>query len=245
MYNVKVYSIFYSVFTIYNNTIYYFYNIQFLQYTMNIILPFISGFLAAVIGIFPPGLINMSAAKIGVSDGRKRAMMFVLGALIVIYFQTYISVLFAKYINNHEEVLVLFREIGFGIFAALSIYFLFFAKAPTKKLDKKNLQLKSKRSGFLMGVLISAINFFPIPYYVFVSITLASYKLFAFNTIAINSLVLGVVVGSLSVFYCYVVFFEKMKTKTDYFLVNMNKIIGYITGFVALLSLVNILMYYY
>ena len=187
----------------------------------------------------------MSAAKISVSDGRKPAMMFVLGALTIIYFQTYISVLFAKYINNHQEVLVLFREIGFGIFTTLSIYFLFFAKAPANKLDKKSLQLKSKRSRFFMGILISAINFFPIPYYVFVSITLASFKLFSFNTIVINSLVLGVVIGSLSVFYCYVVFFEKMKTKTDYFLLNMNKILGFITGFVAFISLLNILMYYY
>jgi threonine/homoserine/homoserine lactone efflux protein len=212
---------------------------------MTIILPFLSGFFAAIIGIFPPGLINMSAAKISVTDGRRRAMMFVFGALIIIYFQTLISVLFAKYINNHDEVIVLFREFGFGIFTALSIYFLFFAKTPNNKLDKKNLQLKSKRSRFFMGVLISAINFFPIPYYVFVSITLASYKLFFFNTIAINSLVTGVVAGSLSVFYCYVVFFERMKTKTDYFLVNMNKILGIITGFVAFLSLINILMYYY
>lgn len=212
---------------------------------MSLILPFISGFFAAIIGIFPPGLINMTAAKISVNDGRKRAMMFVSGALIVIYFQTLISVHFAKYINNHDEVVVLFREIGFGIFTGLSIYFLFVAKNPTNKLNKKNLQLKSKRSRFFIGILISAINFFPIPYYVFVSITLASFKLFKFDTISINSLVLGVVLGSLSVFYCYVVFFEKLKTKTDYFMLNMNKIIGLITGFVAILTLINILNYYY
>ena len=127
---------------------------------MSVILPFLSGFLAAVIGIFPPGLINMTAAKVSVSDGRRRAMIFVLGALLVILVQTYISVIFARYINKNEEVVVLLREIGLGIFTVISIYFLFFAKTPKKQIDKENIQLKSKRSRFFMGMLISAINFF-------------------------------------------------------------------------------------
>lgn len=212
---------------------------------MSVILPFLSGFLAAVIGIFPPGLINMTAAKVSVTDGRRRAMIFVLGALLVILVQTYISVIFARYINKNEEVVVLLREIGLGIFTVISIYFLFFAKTPKKQIDKENIQLKSKRSRFFMGMLISAINFFPIPYYVLVSITLASYKIFTFDAVSIYSLVFGVVVGSFSVFYCYVVFFEKLKTKTDYFVKNMNTIIGLVTGFVAILTLINILNYYF
>lgn len=212
---------------------------------MSIILPFLSGFLAAVIGIFPPGLINMTAAKVSITDGRRRALVFVLGALLIILVQTYISVLFARYINNHQEVVILLREIGFGIFTLISIYFLVFAKTPKKQIDKENIQLKSKRSRFFMGMLISAINFFPIPYYVLVSITLASYNLLTFDSFSIYSLVLGAVVGSFSVFYCYVVFFEKMKTKTDYFVKNMNAIIGLVTGFVAILTLVNILNYYF
>ena len=210
---------------------------------MNIILPLLSGFIAAVIGILPPGLINMTAAKVDFTDGRKRAMVFVSGALIVIFIQTYISVIFAQYINNHEEILVLLREIGLVIFSILSIYFLFFAKKPKLK-SKDSLQLKSKRSRFFMGMLISAINFFPIPYYVFVSVTLASFNVFKFNSISIYSLVFGVVLGSFSVFYLYVVFFNKMKDKTDYFMKNMNKIIGIITGIVALFTLYNVVKFH-
>ena len=211
---------------------------------MSIVLPFFYGFLAAFIGVFPPGLINMTAAKVGITDGRKRALMFILGATIIVYLQTYISVLFAQYINQHAEVVVLFREIGLGIFIALTIYFLFFAKSPNLK-KQEQLQLKSKRSRFFMGMLISAINFFPIPYYVLVTITLASYKLFVFQSMSIYSFVFGVVIGSFSCFYCYVVFFEKLKAKTDYFVRNMNTIIGIITGLVAILTLINILNYYY
>lgn len=222
--------------------LYSFYNLQytFFQYTMNIILPLLSGFLAAIVGVLPPGLINMSAAKISLTDGKKRAMLFVLGALIVIFFQTYISVLFARYINSHHEVIAVLRQIGFVIFTVISVYFLFFAKKPNFN-QGENLQLKSKKSRFFLGMLISALNVFPIPYYVLISITLASYRVFSFESSAIYSLVLGVVLGSLLVFYFYVVFFNNIKSKNNFFAQNMNAIIGVITGLVALLTLYNIL----
>jgi threonine/homoserine/homoserine lactone efflux protein len=211
---------------------------------LTLFLPFFFGFLSAVVGVIPPGLINMTAAKVGITDGRKRAMMFVLGATIIVFLQTYISVMFAQYINQHQEIVVLFREIGLGIFMALSIYFLFFAKEPKINPEEK-LRLKSKRSRFFMGMLISALNFFPIPYYVFISVTLASYKLFNFETASTYSLVFGIVFGSFFVFYCYVLFFEKLKSKTEFLIKNMNKFIGIVTGIVALITLVNVLKFYF
>ena len=211
---------------------------------MTLFISFLSGLLAAVIGIFPPGLINMTAAKTSINDGKNRAMLFVFGALVVIFFQTYISLIFAQYINNHPEVVVLLREIGLIIFSVLSIYFLGFAKKPNPQKDS-TLQIKSKKSRFFIGILISAINFFPIPYYVFVSVTLASFKVFSFDAVSIFSFVFWTVSGSFIVFYCYVVFFNKMKSKTDYFISNMNTIIGSITGIVAIITLVNVIKYYY
>jgi threonine/homoserine/homoserine lactone efflux protein len=211
---------------------------------MSVLLPFFFGFLAAIVGVLPPGIVNMTAAKISLIDGRKRAMMFVLGALIIVFFQTYLSVIFAKYIDKHDEVIVLLREIGFVIFVVLTIYFLKFAKAPKIKTDEVE-KIKSKRSRFLMGMIISAINFFPIPYYALVTITLASYNIFAYEQMQNCSLIFGIVIGSFVIFYFYVVFFNKMKSKADYFVQNMSKIIGIITGLIALLTLFNILKYYY
>ena len=211
---------------------------------MTIIFPFLFGFLAAAIGVFPPGLINMTATKVSLTDGKKQAMMFVLGALIVIFFQTYISVIFAEYIDKHDEVVVLFREIGLAVFIILTLYFLVFAKKPQIK-DQENLKVKSKRSRFFMGMVLSAINFFPIPYYVLISITLASFNVFSFKILPICSFVFGVVTGSFLLFYWYVVFFNKLQSKTDFFVNNMNKIIGSITGLVSLVTLINVLKYYW
>jgi threonine/homoserine/homoserine lactone efflux protein len=210
---------------------------------MTFILPFLFGFIASIIGISIPGLINMTAAKVSLKDGRDRALLFVFGALIVIFFQTYIAILFARYIDSRPDVMVLFREIGFGIFAALTIYFFFFAKKSNPK--DKPVKIKSKTSRFFLGMLLSALNFFPIPYYVFITITLSSFGYFNFRTFEVFLFLLGVLMGSFSVFYYYIRFFNKLGLKTDFFNKNMNIIIGSITGAVALITLVNIIKYYY
>lgn len=211
---------------------------------MALFTPLFSGFIAAAIGTIPPGLLNMSAAKINSKEGRKNALWFIVGAIVVIFFQVSVAVLFARVIDNRPDIITLLREIGFVAFSTLTIYFLFFAKKPTGK-KKSKIQKSSKKSRFFLGMLLSGLNLFPIPYYVLVSITLASYQLFVFENSVIFTFVLGSVLGSFAILYCYIAFFGKIEQKTDYLMRNMNTIIGSITGLVALVTLFNILNYYF
>jgi threonine/homoserine/homoserine lactone efflux protein len=206
------------------------------------ILPFFLGFFTAAIGIAIPGLINMTAAKVSIRDGKDRAILFTYGAIVIIFFQTLLAVLFAKYIDSRPDVVVLFREIGMVIFMVLTVYFLFIAKKPKPK--KEQIKMRSRTSRFFLGMLLSALNFFPIPYYVFVTMTMASYELFQFEKVPIALFLLGVVLGSFTIFYCYISFFKKIESKTDFFFKNMNTIIGSITGIVALITLFNVVKYY-
>lgn len=210
---------------------------------MNYITPLFFGFISAFIGIIPPGLINMTAAKVNHKEGKRNALWFVLGAILVICFQVFFAILFAKVINRRPDLVTLMREIGFGIFTALTIYFLLIAKKPKGK--SKKLKNKSKTKRFFLGMLLSALNFFPIPYYVFISISLASYKLFSFDTTSIFIFVNGVIVGSFLVFYFYISFFGRIESKRDYIMKNMNTIIGSITGLIAIITLINIINYYW
>ena len=74
---------------------------------------------------------------------------------------------------------------------------------------------------------------------------MASYKLFSFELVQEFLFVFGVLLGSSMVFYIYVEFFNKMRNKADYFIDNMNKIIGTITGIVALITFINLLKLYF
>ena len=210
---------------------------------MNIVTSLFLGFFTAFIGIIPPGLINMTAAKVNLKEGKRNAMWFVLGAILVIFFQSFFAILFAKIINRRPDLVTLLREVGLGIFATLTLYFLVLAKKPKDKTRK--FKKNSKTNRFFMGMLLSGLNFLPIPYYVFVSVTLASFKLFSFDTTSIFIFVNGVVLGSFLVFYGYISFFNKIENKTDYVTKNMNTIIGTITGLISVITLWNVIKYYW
>jgi threonine/homoserine/homoserine lactone efflux protein len=210
---------------------------------MNIVTSLFLGFFTAFIGIIPPGLINMTAAKVNLKEGKRNAMWFVLGAILVIFFQSFFAILFAKIINRRPDLVTLLREVGLGIFATLTLYFLVLAKKPKDKTRK--FKKNSKTNRFFMGMLLSGLNFFPIPYYVFVSVTLASFKLFSFDPTSIFIFVNGVILGSFLVFYCYISFFNKIENKTDYVTKNMNTIIGSITGLISVITLWNVIKYYW
>lgn len=210
---------------------------------MGLALPLFLGFLTSSVGITPPGLINMTAAKVSLKEGRTQALVFAAGASTVVLFQCYIAVLFARFLDRHPEVVIMLREVGLAIFGALTLYF--FLTGRKSKPEKKDVKLHSKKSRFFFGMLLSALNFFPIPFYVFISITLASYKLFSFDRLFIYTFVFGAGLGAYFAFYCYIAFFKKMETRTQFILQNMNYIIGSVTGLVSVLTLINILEYYF
>ena len=209
---------------------------------MTIALPLFLGFLTSAIGITPPGLINMTAAKVSIEEGRTRAFVFAGGAVTIILLQTFLAVVFAKFIDKTPSVVILLREVGLVIFTGLTLYFFL----TTKKIKRNDddVRLKSKKSRFFLGMLLSALNFFPIPFYVFVSVTLATYDYFSFEKSFIYNYVIGSGLGAYFAFYCYISFFKKMESKTEFLLNNMNYIIGSITGLVSIITLVNIINYY-
>lgn len=206
---------------------------------MAIAMALLWGFFLSAIGIALPGLINMTAAKISVRDGKSRALIFITGALVIIFIQTYIAVAFAKLINSRPDLIFMLQEIGLVLFSLLTIYFLFFAKKP--KLAAEDTKVRTKVGRFFLGMLLSALNFFPIPYFVFVSVTLANNGHIVFAPLNNFMFVFGVLIGSFTVFYFYIIFFKKIEHKTAWIMRNMNYFLGSVTGLVALVNLIKIL----
>lgn len=210
---------------------------------MNLLSPFFLGFIVAAIGITPPGLINMTAAKVSLKDGRNEAISFAVGATVIIFFQTYLALLFANFINSHPDIISLLQETGLFIFIGLTIYFFWKAKRP--KLPKSKTKVRSKTNRFFLGMLLSALNLFPIPYYAFISITLSSYGYFSFLESFIYTFVGGAVIGSFLVFYLYIVYFKKRETKSSFLMNNGNYIIGTITALVSVVTLFKLIKSYF
>lgn len=192
----------------------------------------------ALVGVIPPGLLNMTAAKISLKEGHVRGIMFSIGVSVVVFFQTYIAAMFARYLSNHPDVVEVLQRVAFVIFVLITVYYLLIAKATSKtEIDP---QSRSKHSRFFHGMLLSAINVFPIPYQAYMTVTLASFGWLEFTRPLIISYVGGAVMGTFVMLYLYIFFFDKIKNKNLTSQKNMNYIIGSITGIIAIVTLFNI-----
>ena len=205
---------------------------------MGITFIFFIGLFFALIGVIPPGLLNMTAAKISLKEGYVRGVVFAIGVTITVFIQTYIAAIFARYLSKHPEVIDVLRSIALVLFVLITIYFLFIAKATVKKEIQP--KVKSKHSRFFQGLFMSAINVFPIPYQAYMTITLASYSWLNFELSSIIAYVLGAGIGTFIMLYIYMLFFDKIKSKSLTSQKNMNYIIGGITGVVSIVTLFNI-----
>lgn len=190
------------------------------------------GFVVALIGILPPGMLNMMVAKLSVNESKKSALLFSYGAVFVVLIQCFLGLYFAKFLESHPGVSQFLKQFAVIIFIILTIVFIYLGFR-TKK-PKKEVKITSKKKRFVYGMILSALNMFAIPWYVFGSLTLASKNLFDFTPLEIVGFVIGIGLGTALVFYLYAILFRKIEHKVGFLMRNINFIIAAITGLVAL-----------
>jgi threonine/homoserine/homoserine lactone efflux protein len=206
---------------------------------LNLTITFFISLIIALIGVIPPGLLNMTAAKISINQGHSRGLMFSIGVCVIVIIQTLIAVIFARYLSKHPEIVEVLQRVAFVLFVLITIYFLALAKKePNPKIDENR---KSKHSQFFYGMFLSSLNVFPIPYQAYMSVTLASLGWLTFDNVSITSYVAGAATGTFVMLYVYVFFFKRIKNKKIKSQKNMNYIIGAITGIIAIFTLINII----
>lgn len=192
-----------------------------------------------MIGVIPPGLLNMTAARISLKEGAARGIMFSTGVCIVVYIQTYLAAIFARYLSSHPDIVEILRRVAFVIFVLITIYFLVLASKEEE--IKKETEIKSKHGRLLHGMLLSALNIFPIPYQAYMTITLVSFGWMDFQKLSIVTYVTGAATGTFVMLYFYIFFFDKIKDRSFTSQKSMNLSIGVITGIVALITFINII----
>lgn len=206
---------------------------------MNITVIFFLGLIISLVGVIPPGLLNMTAAKISLKEGHTRGIMFSVGVCVIVLVQTYIASVFARYLSKNTDVVDILQRVAFVIFVLITVYFLFVAKKDPKEVAE--FEMRSKRSRFFQGMFMSVINVFPIPYQAYMTITLASVGWLTFNQIDILTYVIGTGMGTFVMLYIYMFFFDKIKDKPITSQKSMNYLIGGITGIISIVTLINII----
>lgn len=200
---------------------------------MNVFTPFLVGLLCSLFGTLLPGLLNASVVKIHKKEGKIKAHQFISGALFVIALQTYLAVFFARLINDNAEINFVLREIGTFVFIGLSIFFFVKKKKPAEELE---INVPRKINRILFGSFLAVLNIFPIFLYVFVTVYAASKNWYEINPINNFLLTIGVLLGTYTAFRLYIQIFKNKSIDTNFFLKNINTIIGVLTLTIALIN---------
>ena len=204
---------------------------------MSLFANFAIGFFAALVGVIPPGLLNMTAAKISMKQGRKIALLFSAGVCITVCIQTFFALIFARYLDRHPEVVGALQKVALGIFMSLTLYFFFIAKDTRREMPKEMQYSKTNR--FFYGMLLASLNLLPLPYWVYVSITFSSFNWFSFEQLPLWATVLASGFGTFVMLYIYAQYFRRKNGKKLFHL-NMNYVIGFITAIISVITAVKV-----
>lgn len=204
---------------------------------MAILYNLLIGLLGSAIGVLPPGLINMYAAKISMKEGRKRAFLFSVGVSMTVMLQTYIALLLAEYIGKHPETVSMLQKVALGIFISLTIYFIFIAKDTRREI--KDHGQHSKKNRFFLGIFIAALNLLPLPYWMYISITFSTFGMFSFSQLGLLAAVIASGIGTYASLSLYVQFFRP-KEHSRKLKLNMNYVIGIITALISVITFIKI-----
>ena len=187
-------------------------------------------------GVIPPGLVNMSVAKICLERGRKNGILASLGASIIVVIQALIAILLAKYIFDNPFVRNILLRTGLVIFGFMAVFFYVKAKRNT------TLKIPSKKGArsFGKGVGIAALNIFPIPYFCVISTAFNAKGTIDYNTLQIILFILAAGLGTFTTLYFYVASFLKIEAKTQSFTKYSNYFMAALMAILVIVTLVRI-----
>lgn len=204
----------------------------------HLLILFFATFSAAFMATVPPGLLNVNAAKTSVQKDRLNGVIFSLGVSTMIMCQATIAVFISKFLDRNPAVVAILLKVAIGVFAILAIYF--FVAALNKRPNKIKAVKISKRNSYFKGLLLAAVNLLTIPYYSGLNIMWNASGWIKFQVWDIVVFVLAAGMGTFSVLYLYVFYFDKLEHKTQRFAKNANFILGFLMLLLLIITIFRV-----
>lgn len=206
---------------------------------MILVSHFFFGFIFSFLGSITPSMLNMTALKISLENGKEQLNKYAIGVSIVVIPQAYIAIFLIKHIVENPSILEILEKIGIVIFIFLSYYF--YRESKKSKIKIETTAVK-KENAFLAGITLSVLNMFSIPFFCGLVATLDVFKLFSFNIITITFFVLGSVIGTFYILYLYGKFAKIIQKKTGELTKDINLVLSILTGLVAAFTIIKSLI---
>lgn len=183
----------------------------------------------------------MSVAKTCVEHGRRNGLLVAIGASVVVIVQALIAILLARYIFGNPFIQNMLLRTGLVIFLIMAIFF--FIRAKRNQVQKVRISKKRGFKSFGKGLMISALNILPIPYFCALGAALNVSGKVEYDVIAISVFILAAATGTFTVLYVYVIFFARIEKKSKTFVRYSNYFMACLMVILMIITLVRTIYY--
>ena len=152
---------------------------------------FLIGFITSFLGSIPLGSINAGVARISITQNKKAAHLFILGATLAELIYSCLAIHFSSFLVSIPNFDYYIRILSIPIFILIGIsYFLIQPKKNAEEPDK------TKSNYVVQGLLIGLLNPLQIPFWLAYGTYFISVGWILKDVVLLNWFIVGIIIGS-------------------------------------------------
>ena len=190
---------------------------------MQILKNIFVGFLVSFIGSIPLGYLNIVGYEVYKSFGINETVFYLLGVISIEFFVIYFTLLFANQLISNKK-LIKFIE-GFSIVFMFLLAYIFYASASKSTSSQTVLEKYVDYSPFVVGIILSCLNFIQIPFWTSWNLYLLNGKYIEVSKSRKYFYVFGTIFGTFSGMLVLILSLDYVANQTDFLANYLMKVI--------------------
>jgi len=202
------------------------------------------GFSISFIGSIPLGFLNIVGYDVYKKFGLNETIFYLLGIISIEFFVIYFTLLFANQLMNNKK-LIKFIE-GFSVVFMFLLAYIFFTSGNAKPTDQTVLEKYVDYSPYVVGVILSCLNFIQIPFWTGWNLYLLNAKYIEVSKTRKYFYIFGTSVGTFTGMLALILSLNFLTNQTDFLSKYLMKfIIPLVFIFLGTLQAVKFYKKYY
>jgi threonine/homoserine/homoserine lactone efflux protein len=185
------------------------------------------------LGLLSPGMLNMTALKIRIEKGKRESLLFSIGAAMIVFVQASIALIFVDFFVAKPEIISLLEKMAVFVFLGLSFFFYWLSRKKVSTTTQKS------KNYLFRGMGMSSLNMLAIPYYLGLSLYLASEQRLILETTYKLIFTFGASLGTMLLFFTYVYFAKRIAMRVAFVVRNINLILSVLFLILGILAIIK------
>lgn len=181
------------------------------------------GFLVSFIGSIPLGYLNVVGYEVFKQLGLNETVFYLLGVISIECVVIYLTLIFANQLMNNKK-LIQFIE-GFSVIFMFVLAYVFYSSASKETTETSALEKYINYSPYVVGVILSCLNFIQIPFWTGWNLYLLNGKYIEISKSRKYFYVIGTLIGTFAGMLALILSLDYVTNQTDFLAKYLMKII--------------------